>query len=149
MPEVGINHNCLVYIYSQPEVDKYGMFNDVPILSNGFQEKSIFYSRVTLLHEHVYNFINMYSLPLHIQYIYIICILYHSISTYTYYIYILYIYIYIYNIIYIYMYIYAIFHISMSTISCIHLVHPWKLHTRPVASMDHCGILQLENDVLI
>ena len=147
MPEVGINHNCLVYIYSQPEVDKYGMFNDVPILSNGFQEKSIFYSRVTLLHEHVYNFINMYSLPLHIQYIYNM----YPISFYIY-IYILYIYytsISTYTILYIYMYIYAIFHISMSTISCIHLVHPWKLHTRPVASMDHCGILQLENDVLI
>ena len=105
MPEVGINHNCLVYIYSQPEVDKYGMFNDVPILSNGFQEKSIFYSRVTLLHEHVYNFINMYSLPLHIQYIYIICILYHSISTYTYYIYTIHLYLHIQYYIYICIYI--------------------------------------------
>jgi hypothetical protein len=106
MPEVGINHNCLVYIYSQPEVDKYGMFNDVPILSNGFQEKSIFYSRVTLLHEHVYNFINMYSLPLHIQYIYNMYPISFYIYIYILYIYTIHLYLHIQYYIYIYMYIY-------------------------------------------
>ena len=115
------------------------MFNDVPILSNGFQEKSIFYSRVTLL-MNMFTILQKCTLSLYIYNIYIICILYHSISTYTYYIYILYIYIYIYNIIYIQYFIFLCQRYLVST---------WSIPGCYIlASMDHCGILQLKNDVL-
>lgn len=115
------------------------MFNDVPILSNGFQEKSIFYSRVTLL-MNMFTILQKCTLSLYIYNIYILYVSYIILYLHIHIIYILYIYIYIYNIIYIQYFIFLCQRYLVST---------WSIPGSYIlASMDHCGILQLKNDVL-